>query len=148
MSIREISSINNAECMLASVTSAFLRSVLGLRVLSLGAAAISVLGLYAGAYGTFAWAACILVTVPVLYLMFRVELDAHLFERLAGQAAMSDALTWMDQALKTLGLLKETSPRPLEERVRGARRLAMQALAAVGLQLALLCAAAVVMALN
>ncbi|HSD36188.1 MAG TPA: hypothetical protein VLC92_01700 [Rhodocyclaceae bacterium] len=134
--------------MLASTTAALLRAVLGLRPASLVATATSLLGLYLGAAATALLLACVLLLLPVLYLMLRIELDARLFEQLAAQTSPSETLEPMDRALQALGLVSNPVARPLEARVQGTRRLIMRALVAVGLQLALLCAAAVAMALN
>jgi hypothetical protein len=143
--------MENAGCILTETTAALLRSVLALRPLSIGAAAMSLLGIFCGGHDAFVpglLTGCVLMTVPVFYLMFRVDLDARLFENLAAHDGMNDALASMDQALKALGLVKKIQSRSLDDRVSGARRLVMRTLAATGLQLVLLFSAAIAIALT
>ncbi|MEC5384664.1 hypothetical protein VVD49_02960 [Uliginosibacterium sp. H3] len=140
--------LSDAERMACATTAAFLRSVLGLRPMSLGVAALSFAGLYlcSGATVTLLFLGCFLATVPVLYLLFRVELDAGLFERLAAPEAGEEPLPSMDLALLKLGLLKAVAPRPLDDRLRGTRRLALRTLSLIAAQLVVLCVAVIVVA--
>lgn len=72
-------------------------------------------------------------TATERYFTFRLKLDEHLFNQLArGDIA---SLHELDQALATLGLRAETAtPRPLDARIAGTRRLLLRHAFVVGLQ--------------
>lgn len=79
-------------------------------------------------------------------LALRVRFDAGLFRGLASAADLPAALHGLDAALQGLGLRSAgtpATPRPLAERVQGARRLARWHLVVAGLQAALLLAMAI-----
>lgn len=72
------------------------------------------------------------------YAAFRVGFDAELFNHLSQAKEMSEGLTEMDVALKTLGLKKMEDVRSLTDRALRAKKWLRNQLMAVLLQLATL----------
>lgn len=112
---------------------ALLRAGQALAWLGLLLTAVAALGLLATPFLPFA--VVLLLALPERYAALRVALDAQLF------AAWGDgriaSLAGMDAALAALG--RAPAPRPLAERLRGARRwLAWHAACVAGQLLALL----------
>lgn len=131
--------------MLCAATAALLRAEGVLAVPALGAAAAALVLLLgwpappAGIWLLLAWAVLGLV-LPERWLALRVRLDAALFARLAeSEEGGDDPLAHLDAALHALRLrAPPDTPRPLADRVDGARRLAVAHAAIAGLQCLLL----------
>lgn len=109
---------------------------------ALGAGALL---LHGGGWGV-AWPVLALLPLERLWAL-RLRLDAGLFCDLAAAADLRAGLHGLDIALQVLGLRRSSpAPRGLGLRIRGARRLALQHGAIVGLQLTLVMAGLVAQA--
>ncbi len=70
--------------------------------------------------GKLLWSSVALTGVPALYLAARLEIDGHLFARLADAPDEANALTALDEALRALGPRDgATAGRSLAVRARG-----------------------------
>jgi hypothetical protein len=85
---------------------------------------------------TRAWAFVAVLALPAFWYAMRVHFDAALFRDLARRDGdgSRDRLAQLDAALVTLGA-RRAEPRPLIDRVRGARRLWLRQLAIASIQL-------------
>jgi hypothetical protein len=84
----------------------------------------------------------VLLGLAELYFAFRVGFDAALFRQLATGPALN-GLGELDASLARLGLRPETAgPRPLDDRIRGARRLLRNQALCLVLQVATMVVAA------
>lgn len=114
-------------------TAAVLRSGSKLALAGHVAVAISVLSMWnGGAAGWIKWCS-VLVWCAVVYLAIRVKIDALFFELLAIHAGEQ-----LDEWLHATGLRKNTTPKTIPERRRGALRLWRALVAAVAAQIALM----------
>jgi hypothetical protein len=114
-------------------TAAVLRSGVNVTLAGQIAAVMSVLPMWKG--GAPAWIAygSVLVWCVAVYLGIRVKIDAQFFELLGTHPAGQ-----LDDWLKASGLRKNTRPRTIADRRRGALRLWRALVAVVTVQIALL----------
>ena len=121
-------------------TAAVLRSGSSVALAGHVAGLMSVLAMYHA--GPPAWIACgaLLVWCVVVYLSIRVKIDAGFFEVLATE--QGDQL---DAWLANTGLRKDTGPRTIAQRRRGALRLWRTLVAAVAIEVALALAAVILL---
>jgi hypothetical protein len=101
--------------------------------LSLAAHVAIVVTMLSAANGVLIKCCALLVWCAVVYLTIRVKIDARFFELLAVHPAEQ-----LDQWLAAAGLRKNTLPRTIPERRRGALRMWRALAAAVVMQIALL----------
>jgi hypothetical protein len=89
-----------------------------------------------------------LLGLAELYFAFRVGFDAALFRQLAADPA-PNGLEALDASLAALGLRPATAhSRPLEERIRGARKVLRRQALCLALQLATIIITATILALE
>jgi hypothetical protein len=95
-----------------------------------------------------ALALAVLLGLAELYFAFRVGFDAALFRQLATGPALT-GLDALDASLTRLGLRPgAASPRPLDDRIRGARKLLRRQALCLVLQLATMVVAAAFLTLQ
>lgn len=120
-------------------TAAVLRSGGSLALAGHVAAVMSLLSMGDG--GSAAWIECcsMLIWCGVVYISTRVKMDVLFFELLAaGQNAEGEGVEQLDGWLDATGLRKNSGPRTIEERRRGALRLWRTLVAVVATQIALM----------
>jgi hypothetical protein len=117
-------------------TAAVLRSGSSAALAGHVAAMMSVLSIGTGEAAVWIKCGSVLAWCATVYLSIRVKMDVSFFELLAGEQNPQPLDHWLDAA----GLRRNTGPRTIEERRRGALRLWRALMAALVMQIALMLA--------